>query len=348
MPFCSQPRRISCISRTRLDRHAVTLIIGTTHTTHTTHINHTSITHQSHHTTPHPTPPHPTTQVLRYCILCNFGAWVLFRHGCSSQLLPCRVARYLCAVSECLPRCLLAWRARVMQSTLVRTRLLLIFGWVTSPFGCRQLGGKFDSEEFMVGLWFLRLSCALLVATVLPCAVVLCLCTQLPVGTGDVVLDKIELSPSFRVQASGSWRCVVRFHAIRIALVCVGPVGMATSLFQGLFFLVKALVGRFMVLVPLAALPVALLVAIVGLTQEFPCAGFAHCFQFFSDALLAAACAAFVGIIMFFTSVCAAAWPLALENLKMIGYVSFAAAGIAASLVLYRVFVCVSTAAARP
>ena len=27
MPFCSQPRRISCIARTRLDRHAVTLMI---------------------------------------------------------------------------------------------------------------------------------------------------------------------------------------------------------------------------------------------------------------------------------------------------------------------------------
>ena len=53
--------------------------------------------------------------------------------------------------------------------------------------------------------------------------------------------------------------------------------------------------------------------------------------------------------IMFFTCVCAAAaWPLALVNLKMIGYVSVAAAGIAASLVLYRVFVCVSAAAARP
>ena len=73
------------------------------------------------------------------------------------------------------------------------------------------------------------------------------------------------------------------------------------------------------------------------------------CFQFFSDALLAAACAAFVGIFMFFTSVCAAAaWPLALVILKMFEYVFFAAAGIAASLVLYRVFVCVSAAAARP
>ena len=93
----------------------------------------------------------------------------------------------------------------------------------------------------------------------------------------------------------------------------------------------------------------ASLVAIVGLAHEFPCAGLAHCFQFFSDALLVAACGAFVGIIMFFTSVCAAAaWPSALVNLKMIGYVSFAAAGIAASLVLYRVFVCVSAAAARP
>ena len=31
--FRSQPRRISCITRTRLDRHAVTLMIRTTHTT---------------------------------------------------------------------------------------------------------------------------------------------------------------------------------------------------------------------------------------------------------------------------------------------------------------------------
>ena len=51
------------------------------------------------------------------------------------------------------------------------------------PFWLPSTGGKFDSEEFMVGLWFLRLYCALLVATVLPCAVVLCLCAQLKVGT---------------------------------------------------------------------------------------------------------------------------------------------------------------------
>ena len=153
----------------------------------------------------------------------------------------------------------------------------------------------------MVGLWFLRLSCVLLVATVLPCAVVLCLCTQLPVGSGDVILDKFEFSPSIRVQASGSWHCVACFSAIWIALVCVCLVGMAKSFFQGL----KALVGMF--------------------------------------ASLAAAWAAFVGIITFFTSVCAAAaWPLAIVNLMMFGYVSFAAAGIAAFLVLHRVFFRVS------
>ena len=77
-----------------------------------------------------------------------------------------------------------------------------------------------------------------------------------------------------------------------------------------------------------AALLVALLVAIVGLAQKFPCAGLAHCFQLFSDALLAAACAASAGIITFFTSVLAvAAWAFALVSLKMIGYVSSAVAG---------------------
>ena len=89
------------------------------------------------------------------------------------------------------------------------------------PFWLPSTGGKFDSEEFVVGLWFLRLSCVLLVATVLPCAVVLCLCTQLPVGSGDVILDKFEFSPSIRVQASGSWHCVACFSAIWIFLVCV-------------------------------------------------------------------------------------------------------------------------------
>ena len=129
---------------------------------------------------------------------------------------------------------------------------------------------------------------------------------------------------------------------------CVGPVGMATLLFVGFFSSMKAPVGRFQVFVPLATLPVALLVAIVGLAHEFPCVGLAHCFQLFSDALLAAACSTSVGIISFFTILCAlAAWPSALVSLKMIGYVSSAAAGIAASLVLFRVFVCDSAAAAR-
>ena len=50
--------------------------------------------------------------------------------------------------------------------------------------------------------------------------------------------------------------------------------------FLGFFFLEKALVGRFMVCSPLAALLVASLVAIVGPAHEFSCAGFAHCFQF--------------------------------------------------------------------
>ena len=109
------------------------------------------------------------------------------------------------------------------------------------PFWLRSTGGKFDSEEFVVGLWILRLSCVLLVATVLLCAVVLCLCTQLLVGSEDVILDKFEFSPSIRVQASGSWHCVACFSAIWIALVCVCLVGMANSFFQGL----KALVGRF-------------------------------------------------------------------------------------------------------
>ena len=150
----------------------------------------------------------------------------------------------------------------------------------------------------MVGPWFLRLSCVLLVATMLPCAVVLCLCTQLPVGSGDVILDKFEFSPSIRVQASGSWHCVACFSAIWIALVCVCLVGMAKSFFQGL----QALVGRF--------------------------------------ASLASAWAAFVGIITFFTSACAAAaWPLAIVNLMMFEYAAF--------LVLYRVFISVSAAVVR-
>ena len=60
----------------------------------------------------------------------------------------------------------------------------------------------------------------------------------------------------------------------------VGLVGMATLSFLGFFFLEKALVGRFLVCSPLAALPVASLVAIVGPAHGFFCAGFAHCFQF--------------------------------------------------------------------
>ena len=146
------------------------------------------------------------------------------------------------------------------------------------PFRLPSTEGKFDSEEFMVGLWFVRLSCALLVATALTCAVVLCLCTQLPVGTGDVILDKIELSPSFRVQASGSWHCVVRYNAIWMALVCVGLAGLATVMLGGFFSLMKALVRRFQVFVSLAALLVALIVAIVGLAHEFSCVGFAHAY----------------------------------------------------------------------
>ena len=64
-------------------------------------------------------------------------------------------------------------------------------------------------------------------------------------------------------------------------------------------------------------------------------------------ASLASAGAAFFGIT-FFTSACAAAaWPLAIVNLMMFEYASSAAAGIAAFLVLYRVFICVSVAAAR-
>ena len=137
-------------------------------------------------------------------------------------------------------------------------------------------------------------------------------------------------------------RYVDRYNVIWMGPVCVGKVGLATVMLGGGFFsLMKVLVGRFQMFVPLAALPVALLVAIlVGLAHEFPCAGLAHCFQLFSDALLAAACAASVGLITFFTNVCAvAAWPLALVSLKMIGYVSSAVAGIAASIVLFRVFV---------
>ena len=65
-------------------------------------------------------------------------------------------------------------------------------------------------------------------------------------------------------------------------------------------------------------------------------------------ASLGAAWAASVGIITFFKSVCAAAaWPLAIVNLMMFGYVSSAAAGIAAFLVLHRVLIRVSAAAAR-
>ena len=176
------------------------------------------------------------------------------------------------------------------------------------PFWLPSTGGKFDSEEFVVGLRFLRLSCVLLVATVLPCAVVLCLCTQLPVGSGDVIFDKFEFSPSIRVQTSGSWHCVACFSAIWIFLVCDCLVGMAKSSFQGL----KALIGKF--------------------------------------TSLAAACGANAGIITFLISVCAAAaaaWPYATDYLTMFGYVSFAAAGIAAFLVLYRVFICVSAVAAR-
>ena len=61
-PRCSATR-ISCIARTRLDRHAVSLIIRTTHTTHThtphthhththpqPHTHHTHTTHTTHHT----------------------------------------------------------------------------------------------------------------------------------------------------------------------------------------------------------------------------------------------------------------------------------------------------------
>ena len=175
------------------------------------------------------------------------------------------------------------------------------------PFWLPSTGGKFDYEEFVVGLWFLRLSCVLLVATVLLCAVVLCLCTQLPVGSGDVILDKFEFSPSIRVQASGSWHCVVCFSAIWIFLVCVCLVGMAKSFVQGL----KALVGKF--------------------------------------TSLAAACGANDCNITFFISVCAAAaaWPVATDYLTMFEYVFFAAAGIAAFVVLYRVFFCVSAVAAR-
>ena len=65
-------------------------------------------------------------------------------------------------------------------------------------------------------------------------------------------------------------------------------------------------------------------------------------------ASLASAWVAFVGIITFLTSACAAAaWPLAIVNLMMFDYASSAAAGIAAFLVLYRVFIRVSAAAAR-
>ena len=58
-------------------------------------------------------------------------------------------------------------------------------------------------------------------------------------------------------------------------------------------------------------------------------------------ASLASAWVAFVGIITFFTSACAAAaaWPLAIVNLMMFEYASSAAAGIAAFLVLCRVFI---------
>ena len=173
-------------------------------------------------------------------------------------------------------------------------------------FWLPSTGGKFDSEEFVVGLWFLRLSFALLVASVMSCAVVLCVCTLLPVGSRDVILDKFEFSPNIRVQASGSWHCVACFSAFWIYLVCVCLVGMAKSFLDGL----KALVGKF--------------------------------------ASLAAACGAFAGIIMFFTSACAAAaWPLAIVSPMMFGYVSFAAAGIAAFLVLSHVFICFSAVAAR-
>ena len=54
-PRCSATR-ISCILRTRLDRHAVSSVIRTTHTTHTPthhtthHTHHTLHTHHTHHT----------------------------------------------------------------------------------------------------------------------------------------------------------------------------------------------------------------------------------------------------------------------------------------------------------
>ena len=157
------------------------------------------------------------------------------------------------------------------------------------PFWLPSTGWKFDSEEFVVGLWFLRWSCVLLVATVLPCAVVLCLCTLLPVGSGDVILDEFEVF--FQRQGSG-----IRFMVLRRLLQRnLDYSGMRLSSGYG---------------------------------------------QVVFDA--------FVGIITFFTSACAAAaWPFAIVNLMMIGYVSFAAAGIAAFLVLHCVFVRVSAAAAR-
>ena len=63
--------------------------------------------------------------------------------------------------------------------------------------------------------------------------------------------------------------------------------------------------------------------------------GYGQGFEVSSCASLAAVWPALVGIITFFTSVCAvAAWPFAIVNLMTIGYVSFAAASIAAFFVL--------------
>ena len=57
---------------------------------------------------------------------------------------------------------------------------------------------------------------------------------------------------------------------------CVGPVVFVAVLFVGFFFSMETPVGRLQVFVPLAAMPVAsLLAAIVGLAHEFPCAGVA-------------------------------------------------------------------------
>ena len=120
---------------------------------------------------------------------------------------------------------------RNVQSYFVRTRLLLIFGWVMSPFGCRQLEGNSILRSSWLGFGF---SVCLVFSSLRPfCLVLWC--------SGDVILDKFEFSPSIRVQASGSWHCVACFSAIWIFLVCVCLVDMAKSFFQGL----KALVGKF-------------------------------------------------------------------------------------------------------